>query len=120
MYGKQEDRDDSVREFTDYCNDNLRDQSKQGDKYFLFRKSEDMFYVKRDCANHEHTPEDDLEELTMFCEHLLEAAEEAMEGCDNREKKAIREIVAKRLGSSGGALEQYQDLFLNIARHLIP
>ena len=35
-------------------------------------------------------------------------------------KKAIREIVAKRLGSSGGALEQYQDIFLNIARHVIP
>ena len=57
----------------------------------------------------------------MFCQDLLEAAEESMEGCDNREKKAMREIVEKRLGNtSGGALDQYQDIFLHIARHVIP
>ena len=44
-----------------------------------------------------------------------------MEGCDNREKKAIRDIVEKRLGNtSGAALDQYQDIFLHIARHVIP
>ena len=44
-----------------------------------------------------------------------------MEGCDNREKKAIREILEKRLESkSGGASEQYRDIFLHIARHVIP
>ena len=46
-------------------------------------------------ANHKPTPEEDLEEISMFCQGLLEAAEESMEGYDNREKKAIRHIVEK-------------------------
>ena len=121
VYGKREDRDNLVREFTNYCNDNLRNQSRQQHTYLLYWEPEDKLYVKRDYANHTPTPEEDLEEFSMFCQCFLEAAEEPIEGYDNREKKTIREIVEKRLGTTGGgALEQYQDIFLHIARHVIP
>ena len=114
VYGKQEDRDNYVREFTVYCNDSLRNQSMQGHKYLLHQESEDKFYVKIYYTNHKLTAEEDLEEFSMYCQYFLEAAEESMEGCKNCEKKAIHNIVVKQLGTTFGALEQYQYIFLHM------
>ena len=69
--GKQADRVTNGKELSDYCNNQLLNQYNQYGKYFVHRPSKTEFYVKRDYANHDTSPEDDLKLPIGMCEALL-------------------------------------------------
>ena len=118
--GKKSDRDKGLPVFTKTCNDGLTRQKNESDFYLIHRKEENEFYVKRDYTLHDTTMDEDMEGFEGVCDNVLSKVNAAMVGSSPYEKKAIKELRDKLLGTKKGSLPEYAKIFLHVAKFVIP
>ena len=84
-FGKADDRERTVREFSTFCNEKLSAESVFSDDYFQFREAEDTFLVKCDYAKLDFDLDRELgmsidEINTLFDSDNSASKEEELEG----------------------------------------
>ena len=121
-FGKADDRERTVREFSTFCNKKLSAESAFSEDYFLFRVTEDTFLVKCDYAKLDFDLDRELgmsiDEINkLFDSDNSASKEEELEGA---EMKKLDKLKDRLVGCRTSVTTEYRTMLRESMKYIIP
>lgn len=122
-FGKADDRERTVQDFSTFCNDRLSTESKSSDDYLQFRTAEDTFLVKCDYDKFDLDVDQDLgmsiDEINAeFDKEEENAAKEAE--LNEAETKKLDMLKDRLVGNGTSVAAEYRTMLRESMKYIIP
>ena len=121
-FGKADDRERTVQEFSTFCNDKLSTESESSDDYLQFRTAEDTFLVKCDYDKFDLDFDQELgtsiDQINSLFDNEDSAAKE--EELDEAETKKLDRLKERLLGNCTSVTAEYRTMLRESMKYIIP
>jgi len=121
-FGKADDRERTVREFSTFCNDKLSAESVFSDDYLQFHAAEDTFLVKCNYAKVDFDLDRELgmsiDEINKLFDNEDSASKE--EELEGTEMKKLDKLKVRLLGNRTSVTTEYRTMLHESMKYIIP
>ena len=121
-FGKADDRERTVQDFSTYCNDRLSTESKSSDNYLQFRADQDTFLIKLDYDKFDSDIDPDLEICIDEINAEFDKEENAAKVAELNEAETMKldKLKNRLLGNGTSVVAEYLTMLPESMKYIIP